>query len=72
MKARKWVLKINNKCADNVKEELNLNEDDRVSNNKRDKLSILKTNAMDAINNLINEYEKSETTDEQECSDEEK
>lgn len=71
MKARKWALKINNRCADNVKKELNLNEDDRNFNNKRDKLSILKKNTIEAINNLINEYEKSETTDEQECSDEE-
>lgn len=70
MKDRKWVLKINNKCADNVKEELNLNEDDSIFNTKRDKLSILKKNIIEAIDNLINEYEKYETTDEQECSDE--
>lgn len=70
MDNRKWVLKINNKHADSVKEKINLNEDENPTNNKRDKLDILKKNVMDAINNLINEYEKNETTDEQECSDE--
>lgn len=70
MDNRKWVLKINNKHADSVKEKINLKEDENPTNNKRDKLDILKKNVMEAINNLINEYEKNETTDEQECSDE--
>ena len=70
MDNRKWVLKINNKHADSVKEKINLKEDENPTNNKRDKLDILKKNVMDAINNLINEYEKNETTDEQECSNE--